>query len=153
MGGFLRHLWRENVEKLIECRKRRQDSSATISLQVTLHRENIQSVKDILTWAEKAGIYRIKWNPAVFIPNSSPILEKRFKLSKQELDALRHELREGSLRSDKIKFEGSLFIEDPTEDCPMSGSCEKCPFTDEVWIWPDGHEDRCPNPKKRWGKF
>ena len=38
MGGFLRHLWRENVEKLIECRKRRQDSSATVSLQVTLHR-------------------------------------------------------------------------------------------------------------------
>ena len=152
MGGFLRNLWRENVEKLIECRKRRLDSSATISLQVTLHRENIQEVKDILSWAEKVGVYRIKWNPAVFIPDSA-ILERRFKLSKQELDSLRHELLEGSLHSDKIKFEGSLFLEDPTEDCPMSGSCEKCPFTDEVWIWPDGHEDHCPNPKRRWGKF
>ena len=152
MGGFLRNLWRENVEKLIECRKRRLDSSATISLQVTLHRENIQEVKDILSWAEKVGVNRIKWNPAVFIPDSA-ILERRFKLSKQELDSLRHELLEGSLHSDKIKFEGSLFLEDPTEDCPMSGSCEKCPFTDEVWIWPDGHEDHCPNPKRRWGKF
>ena len=80
-------------------------------------------------------------------------LERRFKLNKQELDTIRQELLKGSLHSDKIKYEGSLFLEDPTEDCPMSGSCEKCPFTDEVWIWPDGHEDHCPNPKKRWGKF
>lgn len=153
MGGFLRHLWRENVEKLIECRRRRVDSSATISLQVTLHRENIRDVQEILSFAESAGVYRIKWNPAVFIPNASPILEKRFKLSKQELESIRHELLEGSLRSSKVKFEGSLFQENPSEECPMSGSCEKCPFTDEVWIWPDGHEDHCPNPKKRWGKF
>jgi len=153
MGGYLRHLWRENVEKLIECRKRRLDSSARISLQVTLHRENLQDLKDIVIWAEKAGVQRIKWNPAVFIPNTSAILERRFKLSKEELEKLRQELLKGTLHSDKIKYEGSLFIEDPTEDCPMSGSCEKCPFTDEVWIWPDGHEDHCPNPKKRWGKF
>ena len=152
MGGFLRHLWRENVAKLIECRKRRLDSSARISLQVALHRENLQDLQDIVTWAEQAGVQRIKWNPAVFMPNSA-ILERRFKLSKQELDTIRQELLKGSLHSDKIKYEGSLFLEDPTEDCPMSGSCEKCPFTDEVWIWPDGHEDHCPNPKKRWGKF
>lgn len=152
MGGFLRHLWRENVEKLIECRKRRLDSSARISLQVALHRENLQDLQDIVTWAEQAGVQRIKWNPAVFMPNSA-ILERRFKLNKQELDTIRQELLKGSLHSDKIKYEGSLFLEDPTEDCPMSGSCEKCPFTDEVWIWPDGHEDHCPNPKKRWGKF
>ena len=152
MGGFLRHLWRENVEKLIECRKRRLDSSARISLQVALHRENLQDLQDIVTWAEQAGVPRIKWNPAVFMPNSA-ILERRFKLNKQELDTIRQELLKGSLHSDKIKYEGSLFLEDPTEDCPMSGSCEKCPFTDEVWIWPDGHEDHCPNPKKRWGKF
>ena len=139
MGGYLRHLWRENVEKLIECRKRRLDSSARISLQVTLHRENLQDLKDIVIWAEKAGVQRIKWNPAVFIPNTSAILERRFKLSKEELENLRQELLKGSLHSEKIKYEGSLFIEDPTEDCPMSGSCEKCPFTDEVWIWPDGH--------------
>lgn len=152
MGGFLRHLWRENVEKLIECHKRRLDSSARISLQVALHRENLQDLQDIVTWAEQAGVQRIKWNPAVFMPNSA-ILERRFKLNKQELDTIRQELLKGSLHSDKIKYEGSLFLEDPTEDCPMSGSCEKCPFTDEVWIWPDGHEDHCPNPKKRWGKF
>ncbi|SMP37590.1 Radical SAM superfamily enzyme, MoaA/NifB/PqqE/SkfB family [Fibrobacter sp. UWB10] len=152
MGGFLRHLWRENVEKLIECRKRRLDSSARISLQVALHRENLQDLQDIVTWAEQAGVQRIKWNPAVFMPNSA-ILERRFKLNKQELDTIRQELLKGSLHSDKIKYEGSLFLDDPTEDCPMSGSCEKCPFTDEVWIWPDGHEDHCPNPKKRWGKF
>lgn len=152
MGGFLRHLWRENVEKLIECRQRRLDSSARISLQVALHRENLQDLQGIVTWAEKAGVQRIKWNPAVFMPNSA-ILERRFKLSQQELDTIRQELLKGSLHSDKIKYEGSLFLEDPTEDCPMSGSCEKCPFTDEVWVWPDGHEDHCPNPKKRWGKF
>lgn len=153
MGGFLRNLWRENVEKLIECRKRRLDSSATISLQVTLHRENLNDYKDLIAWAETAGVQRIKWNPAVFIPDTSAILEKRFKLNTQELESLRHELLEGTLHSDKIKYEGSLFLENPTEDCPMSGSCTKCPFTDETWIWPDGHEDHCPNPKRRWSKF
>jgi hypothetical protein len=117
-----------------------------------LHRENLQDYKDLVSWAEKAGVHRIKWNPAVFIPDSA-ILERRFKLSKQELDSIRHELLEGSLRSDKIKYEGSLFLEDPTEDCPMGGSCEKCPFTEEVWIWPDGHEDHCPNPRRRWSKI
>jgi hypothetical protein len=73
-----------------------------------------------------------------------------FELDSETLAKLREEILLGALRSKQIKNEGSLFLENATGDCPMASDCSKCPFKDEVWIWPDGHEDHCPNPKHRW---
>jgi len=153
VGGISQERWRENVEQLLEYR--RQSSSftpATLSLQVTLHRENIDNVETILHWAENAGIQRIKWNPVVFLENTSQALQNRFRISTEEIETLRQEFLSGSLHSSKVKNEGSLFFKGASGLCPVGGKCDACPFIDEIWIWPDGHEDHCPNPQKRWKK-
>ena len=153
VGGISQERWRENVEQLLEYR--RQSSSftpATLSLQVTLHRENIDKVETILHWAENAGIQRIKWNPVVFLENTSQALQNRFRISTEEIETLRQEFLSGSLHSSKVKNEGSLFFKGASGLCPVGGKCDACPFIDEIWIWPDGHEDHCPNPQKRWKK-
>ena len=161
MGGISNSQWRENVKRLLDCRDRMKVDGnaclATVSLQVTLHGENapdestaLKWAKDILLFAENNDIHRIKWNPVVILDGASAELRSRYSVNKDVLDKLRLELQTGELRSSKVKNEGSLFFDRPVGLCPVGGKCVACPFEDEVWVWPDGHEDHCPNPERRW---
>ncbi len=155
-GGLPENEWKVNVEKLLDVRRRllEGDSSqavAAVSLQVTLHRENADFAPELLRWAERVGISRIKWNPVVFLGCASRELRERFALPAGALENLRRELH-----SDRVRCEGSLYFEVRGGSCAVSGmDCNgkspECPFADEVWVWPDGHEDHCPEPERRWG--
>jgi MoaA/NifB/PqqE/SkfB family radical SAM enzyme len=154
-GGLPEDEWKANVEKLLDVRRLllEGDSSqavAAVSLQVTLHRENAGSASELLRWAERVGINRIKWNPVVFLGRASRELRERFALPEGALERLRT-----VLHSDKVRCEGSLYFEVRGGSCAVSGmDCDgkssECPFADEVWVWPDSHEDHCPNPRLRW---
>ena len=113
-------------------------------------RENVDSTSELLRWAERVGVNRIKWNPVVFLDCASRELRERFALPEGAVERLRT-----VLHSDKVRCEGSLYFEDRDGSCAVSGKdCDgkspECPFADEVWVWPDGHEDHCPNPRLRW---
>lgn len=146
--------WKSNVKKLMKVRETLKDRSlavSTISLQVTLHQKNLKIVPELIAWAETIGIDRIKWNEVVLLKDASEQLKDGFSLSvmrRQEVGACIKTF--ASMGSGRIKHEGSIFFEENL--CAVGGICnEKCPFADEVWIYPDGHEDYCPNPQKRWG--
>ena len=154
MGGINQIAWRKNIEQLLKCRHQLNHAGtnefSTVSLQVTLHRENLSNLAEILHYAESIEINRIKWNPVVFLDSAPQELRSRYELDKDTLSQIRQEFRNGALVSDKLKNEGSLFFENLSGKCPMAKDCDHCPFTDETWIWPDGHEDHCPNPMRRW---
>ena len=144
MGGLEKLAWHRNLEKLLGHR------AASISLQVTLHRENFERAEQLLQWAEQVGINRIKWNPVIFLDCASQELRNRFALP----DGVEERLR-AVLHSESVCCEGSLFFEKEGGSCAVTGKdctgySSDCPFADEVWVWPDGHEDHCPNPVRRW---
>ena len=168
--------WKANVEKLlkvrrmlmVECSAQTEDATrvgdganfminartfriATVSLQVTLHKKNVDKAAELVLWASSVGINRIKWNPVVFLSVASRKLRDAYALDDSLLDALRKDLRTGSLSALNVKHEGSLFFNNGVDYCAVGGKCESCPFADEVWVWPDGHEDHCPNPERRFG--
>ena len=165
-GGLEELEWHRNVELLLDIRRRLLKSgrleqtgrhAATVSLQVTLHRENFEHAGQILQWAEQVGISRIKWNPVVFLKCAPAELRERFALPEGAVEHLR-----SVLCSEKVRCEGSLYFEGRDGSCIDGGSCsvggscpqegaKGCPFSDEVWVWPDGHEDHCPDPERRWG--
>ena len=152
-GGLSEAEWKEGVGQLLESRCRLEQSgksTASVSLQVTLHRENIETAVPLLRWAENVGIDRIKWNPVVFLDCASRELREQFSLPEVAVERLLTELC-----SEKVRCEGSLFFRNRQGSCAVAGiDCDgnapECPFADEVWIWPDGHEDHCPNPVRRW---
>ena len=160
IGGLDELVWRRNVEKLLDCRARLYDGlvakgnrrAASVSLQVTLHRKNFEHVEQLLQWAEQVGICRVKWNPVVFLNCVSQDLRESFALPVGVVEQLRK-----VLRSNKVRCEGSLYFENRSGSCVVGGNCshegtwKDCPFADEVWVWPDGHEDHCPDPEQRWG--
>lgn len=163
VGGFEELDWRRNVERLLDIRRRLLESgrleqagkrAATVSLQVTLHRENFEHAGHLLQWAEQVGISRIKWNPVVFLKCAPAKLRERFALPEGAVEQLR-----SVLCSEKVRCEGSLYFAGRDSSCAVGGRCslaqdsaaESCPFADEVWVWPDGHEDHCPDPERRWG--
>ena len=168
--------WKANVEKLLNVRKSlmvdaaqngnamrvgnvansmlnaRVLDIATVSLQVTLHKKNVDDVAEIVAWASAIGIERIKWNPVVLLKNVPRELREMYALDDKLLEILRNELQTGALSAANVNHEGSLFFNNGADICAVGGKCESCPFADEVWIWPDGHEDHCPNPERRWGE-
>lgn len=154
--------WKTNVEKLVRVRDRlRMDAEsaetaesrvATISLQVTLHKKNLQEVPEIVSWVSSIGIDRVKWNKVVLLSSASQALREMYALDDALLESLRNHLRSGEFSASNVKHEGSLFFKNCADQCAVGGKCESCPFADEVWVWPDGHEDHCPNPERRWGK-
>ena len=156
--------WKANVEKLLNVRQMLMTRAAqgeraenvarlaTVSLQVTLHKKNLNDAPSLVKWASAIGINRIKWNPVVLLKNAPEKLRETFALDDASLDSLRKELRTGALSTSKVKHEGSLFFNNRVDYCAVGGTCDACLFADEVWIWPDGHEDHCPNPERRWGK-
>lgn len=168
--------WKANVEKLVRLRDKLREKAgcedadcagtetfssvdaknaksrvATVSLQVTLHKKNLQDVPELVSWASAIGIDRIKWNKVVVLSVSSQELREMYALDDAQLESLRNEFRSGVYSALSVKHEGSLFFSDSVDLCAVGGKCESCPFADEVWVWPDGHEDHCPNPEKRFG--
>ena len=145
--------WKANVEKLVRVRDKLRENArcATVSLQVTLHKKNLQKVPELVEWASAIGIDRIKWNKVVVLSVSSQELREMYALDDAQLESLRNEFRSGVYSALSVKHEGSLFFSDSVDLCAVGGKCESCPFADEVWVWPDGHEDHCPNPEKRFG--
>ena len=146
--------WKANVEKLVRVRDKLRENArcATVSLQVTLHKKNLQDVPELVSWASANGIDRIKWNKVVFLSTASQALREMYALDGASLESLRNEFRAGVFSASNVKREGSLFFDDGADVCAVGGKCESCPFADEVWVWPDGHEDHCPNPERRWGE-
>ena len=165
--------WKANVEKLVRLRDKLREKAgcedadcamgadadcvgtaksgvATVSLQVTLHKKNLQDVPALVSWASANGIDRIKWNKVVLLSVVSQALREMYALDDASLESLRNEFRAGVFSASSVKREGSLFFDDGADVCAVGGKCESCPFADEVWVWPDGHEDHCPNPEKRW---
>ena len=162
--------WKANAEKLVRVRDRLREKTdctgvvglnaetecagvaesrvATVSLQVTLHKKNMQNAPGVMSWASAIGIDRIKWNKVVFLSVAPVELRKEYELGDDDVALLR-----SRLKSSKVRCEGSLFFTDCCNgNCAMGGVCgESCPFTDEVWVWPDGHEDHCPDPERRFG--
>jgi len=172
--------WKTNVEKLVRVRDKLRDKlrgnvgcgdaesamgtdaesaetaksrCATVSLQVTLHKKNLQDVPELVSWASAIGIDRIKWNKVVLLSAASQALREMYALDDALLDSLRNEFRSGVFSASNVKHEGSLFFNDSADVCAVGGKCESCPFADEVWVWPDGHEDHCPNPERRFGAY
>lgn len=167
--------WKANVEKLVRlCDKLRENAEsagdaecagsadvdcagaaksrcATVSLQVTLHKKNLQDVPELVSWASAIGIDRVKWNKVVFLSTASQSLREMYALDDASLESLRNEFRAGVYSASNVKHEGSLFFKNCADQCAVGGKCESCPFADEVWVWPDGHEDHCPNPERRFG--
>lgn len=143
--------WKANVEKLVRVRDKLRENArcATVSLQVTLHKKNLQEVPEIVSWTSAIGIDRIKWNKVVFLSTASQSLREMYALDDASLESLRNHLRSGEFSASNVKHEGSLFFKNCADQCAVGGKCESCPFADEVWVWPDGHEDHCPNPERR----
>lgn len=163
--------WKANVEKLVRVRDKLRENAgcedadcamdadadcartaksrvATVSLQVTLHKKNLQKVPEIVSWASAIGIDRIKWNKVVLLKGVPPEFRKEYELTEDDVALLR-----SRLKSTKVRCEGSLFFTDSHNgDCAMGGVCGvSCPFKDEIWILPDGSENHCPDPEHRFG--
>ncbi|OWV20019.1 hypothetical protein B7990_02285 [Fibrobacter sp. UWB4] len=167
--------WKANVEKLVrvrdklrgnadcakvdcvgnagaeaDCAETAESRVATVSLQVTLHKKNLQDVPELVSWASAVGIDRIKWNKVVLLSVAPQELREMYALDDALLESLRNEFRSGEFSASNVKHEGSLFFKNCADQCAVGGKCESCPFADEVWVWPDGHEDHCPNPERRY---
>ena len=142
--------WKTNVEKLVRVRDKLRENArcATVSLQVTLHKKNLQDVPELVSWASAIGIDRIKWNKVVLLKGVPPEFRKEYELAEDDVALLR-----SRLKSTKVRCEGSLFFTDSHNgDCAMGGVCGvSCPFMDEIWILPDGTESHCPDPEHRFG--
>ena len=161
--------WTANVEKLLDMRKKLCERDvvrdavnlATVSIQVTLHRKNLQNIPELVLWASSIGIDRIKWNPVVFLSVAPAELKREYALN-CELDEIRHLILDVSEScQSNLKNEGSLFMnmqplhpsklmEDMSAET-FSRDAGTCPFADEIWILPDGSEDYCPSPERRYG--
>ena len=158
--------WKANVEKLVRLRDKLRGNAdcamgadadcvgtaksrvATVSLQVTLHKKNLQDVPALVSWASAIGVDRIKWNKVVLLKGVPPEFRKEYELTEDDVALLR-----SRLKSTKVRCEGSLFFTDSHNgDCAMGGVCGvSCPFMDEIWILPDGSENHCPDPERRFG--
>lgn len=171
MPGLTFEKWKANVVRLLEVvnglkngvGNTEKKSATTVSLQVTLHRKLLPQACEILAWAESAGIARIKWNLPVFL-ECAESLRTYYSVDDVTLAELR-----SVLRSKKIRSEGSLFFnrqsmmfgineragsndENGRTGCNDENGRTGCVFfKDEIWVMPDGSEQHCPNPERRFG--
>lgn len=155
--------WRGNVEKLLDvarslnvarrlhpARSPQAGSAAarniaSVSLQVTLHRKLLRFAPEILRWAESVGVARVKWNLPVFI-SAGERLRAEYGISGSAACEIRRELETLRALYPHVRCEGSLFFG------AVSAGKEPCGlFRDEIWILPDGTEEHCPNPERRFG--
>lgn len=151
MPGIAFDCWRGNVEKLLDvahslnAARSPLASAATdlniasVSLQVTLHKKLVPQAPEILAWAESIGIVRIKWNLPVFL-SCARGLRDEYGIDGATVRELR-----SLLKSPRVRCEGSLCFGERSS----AGPCDF--FKDEIWILPDGSEEFCPNPERRFG--
>lgn len=154
--------WKRNVERLMTVAKSSddraasagsEDCTATVSLQVTLHKENLMMIPEIIAWADAIGIARIKWNTAVFLSTAPRELAERFALPSERIAEIRNYVKGFAALGGKVKHEGNLFFGNGNRD-DANGAPRvdpRCGFEDELWILPDGTEQHCPNPERRFG--
>lgn len=150
MPGLSFERWRKNVEKILDISKKLRSVNAfavsTVSLQVTLHKKMLSLVRDVLAWAENIGISRIKWNLPVFM-NCGEELRSRYGIDQETVKELRRRIK-----SNKVCCEGSLFFEKRRNRGAGRADDISCQFfKDEIWVLPDGSEQYCPNPERRFG--
>ena len=149
MPGVAFDCWRANVERLLGVARRLQNGAtlgqkiATVSLQVTIHKKLVPQVAEIVRWAESVGVARIKWNLPVFI-SAGERLRAEYGISGSAACEIRRELETLRALYPRVRCEGSLFF-----GAVRNGSCDL--FKDEVWVLPDGTEEFCPNPERRFG--
>ena len=151
MPGVAFESWRRNVERLLDVAhslnavRSPLASAATdlniasVSLQVTLHKKLVPQAPEILAWAESIGIVRIKWNLPVFL-SCARGLRDEYGIDGATVRELR-----SLLKSPRVRCEGSLFFGERSS----AGPCDF--FKNEIWILPDGSEEFCPNPERRFG--
>lgn len=151
MPGVAFESWRRNVERLLDvahslnAARSPLASAATdlniasVSLQVTLHKKLVPQAPEILAWAESIGIVRIKWNLPVFL-SCARGLRDEYGIDGATVRELR-----SLLKSPRVRCEGNLFFGERSS----AGPCDF--FKDEIWILPDGSEEFCPNPERRFG--
>ena len=153
--------WKSNVERLTALAKGNAAENAianvaTVSLQVTLHKENLMMIPEIIAWAETIGIHRIKWNTAVLLSTAPRELVARFELPSERIAEIRNYVKGFAALGSRVKHEGNLFFErrgnETAQGSVQSSNGEICGFDDELWILPDGSEQHCPNPERRFGK-
>ncbi len=157
--------WKANVEKLLNTRysvekaavesamENAAGSAATVSLQVTLHKENLMMIPEVIAWANAKGINRIKWNRVVFLSTTPKELVEKFALSPERVAEIRNYVKGFAALGGKVKHEGNLFFGNGNNGnanrVPRDDS--RCGFDDELWILPDGSKQHCPNPERRFG--
>ncbi|MCQ2108023.1 MAG: hypothetical protein MJZ05_04580 [Fibrobacter sp.] len=157
--------WRANVEKLLNVRSTVEnfavgsamenavEFATTVSLQVTLHKENLMMIPEVIAWASAKGIDRIKWNRVVFLSTAPKELVEKFALSPERVAEIRNYVKGFVALGGKVKHEGNLFFGNGNRDDANSAPRvdPRCGFDDELWILPDGTEQHCPNPERRFG--
>lgn len=155
MPGVAFDCWRANVERLLGVARHlrlvngRQAVAAagrkvaSVTLQVTLHKKLLPQVVEIVRWAESVGVARIKWNLPVFI-SAGERLRAEYGISGSAACEIRRELETLQAQCPHVRCEGSLFF-----GAVRNGPCGL--FKDEVWVLPDGTEEFCPNPERRFG--
>ena len=157
MPGIAFDCWRGNVEKLLDVARHLREVNgqqavaaagrkvASVSLQMTLHKKLLPQATEILAWAENAGVDRIKWNLPVFI-SAGERLRGEYGISGAAAREIRRELETLQAQYPHMRCGGSLFFG------AASTGKEPCGlFQDEIWILPDGSEEFCPNPERRFG--
>jgi len=145
MPGLTFENWKKNVSSYAQVRKElisNGESTATLSLQVTLNALNVYSIQDILEFASECQVSRIKWNLPVFLSLASDSYKARYAISPNLYSELQEKIKTESERL-SIQAKGSLFFEKKVS--------VDCPFAKEVWVYPDGTKSHCPNPENRFG--
>lgn len=157
--------WKANVEKLLNVRSTVENSAVgsaienavefatTVSLQVTLHKENLMMIPEVIAWASAKGIDRIKWNRVVFLSTAPRELVARFALPSERIAEIRNYVKGFAALGGSVKHEGNLFFGNGNRDDANRAPRvdPRCGFDDELWILPDGTEQHCPNPERRFG--
>jgi len=151
MCGINQKEYLENIKFLVEEKKKLQKqeiSVSTISLQVTVCKMNWKELADILAFAEKTGIDRIKWNKAFFLSETRPSFKKEYGLDEEG-----SAYEEWKQMAFFIQKEAKIRVEGPFLDLEKREPSKelKCPFLDEIWVFPDGSYEYCPNPERRFG--
>lgn len=131
-----------NLKTLAHVRKSLRDqgkSVAELSLQMAVSKSNIQEVKPVVGMAAELGFDRVKLNRAVFLGGEEP------ELLKESLPA--EDSVELSFAKDlPVRLEGTLVKS-------QSQKLAACPFFGrEIWILPDGSEEPCPDPGRRYSR-
>lgn len=147
--------WKRNVERLLNLRRNLLEAGemalASISIQVTLHKKNLMMIPEMIAWATTIGIRRIKWNTVVFLSDADSSLRNEFAIDHDVSELRNYILKCSQMCGSEIRHGGTIFMDSSLirKVCSTDG----CPFAEELWILPDGSEQHCPHPERRYGNI